>query len=109
MLPGVDPGVGVACLEPTGDMRREARLAAQVQPVDMRDQFGCGTVMLGEIVDDAAVPPARDTLLWYRLACALPDALPASSTRAMAMLDAEAARRDYRLVVESLGRCGRTL
>ncbi len=66
-------------------------------------------VSLGEIVDDAAVPPARDTLLWYRLACALPDALPASSTRAMAMLDAEAARRDYRLVMESLGRCGRTL
>lgn len=66
-------------------------------------------VSLGEIVDDAAVPPARETLLWYRLACGLPDTLPASSTRGLAVLDAEAARRDYRFVMESLGRCGRTL
>lgn len=66
-------------------------------------------VSLGEIVDDAAVPPARNTLLWYRLACGLPDTLPASSTRGLAVLDAEATRRDYRFVMESLGRCGRTL
>ena len=25
-------------------------------------------VALGEVVDDAAAPPPRDTLLWYRLA-----------------------------------------
>lgn len=66
-------------------------------------------VSLGEIVDDAAVPPAPGTLLWYRLACGLPDTLPAQSTRGLAVLDAEAARRDYRFVLESLGRCGRTL
>lgn len=66
-------------------------------------------VSLGEIVDDAAVAPARDTLLWYRLACSLPDSLPPASTRSLGVLDAEAARRDYRFVMESLGRCGRTL
>jgi len=66
-------------------------------------------VSLGEIVDEAAVPPARDTLLWYRLACGLPDRLPPESTRTLPLPDAEAARRDYALVIESLGRCDRTL
>lgn len=66
-------------------------------------------VSLGEIVDDTAEPPTPDTLLWYRLACGLPNALPAASTRGLSVLDAEAARRDYRFVMESLGRCGRTL
>ena len=31
------------------------------------------------IVDEAAAPPARETLLWYRLACALPQSLPPQS------------------------------
>lgn len=66
-------------------------------------------VSLGEIVDESAAPPASGTLLWYRLACGLPDRLPADSTRSLPLLDAEAARRDYKLVLESLGRCGRTL
>lgn len=66
-------------------------------------------VSLGEIVDEAAVPPARDTLLWYRLACGLPDSLPAEATRTLPLIDAEAARRDYAFVMESLGRCDRTL
>lgn len=66
-------------------------------------------VSLGEVVDDAAVPPARNTLLWYRLACGLPDVLPASSSHSLTILDAEAAQRDYQFVMESLGSCGRTL
>ena len=66
-------------------------------------------VSLGEIVDESAAPPARDTLLWYRLACGLPPGLPSESTRSLPMLDAQAARRDYKLVLESLGSCGRTL
>ena len=66
-------------------------------------------VSLGEIVDETAVPPARDTLLWYRLACGLPPALPPESLRALPLRDAEAANRDYALVIESLGRCDRTL
>ena len=65
-------------------------------------------VALGEIVDEAAAEPRRDTLLWYRLACSLPEALPAAS-----MADAEPAhhtaiRADYRLIRDGLGSCDRT-
>ena len=65
-------------------------------------------VALGEIVDEAARPPAPGSLLWYRLACSLPPTLPGSSVRALAPVDAEAARIDYAFVIQSLGNCGRT-
>lgn len=62
-------------------------------------------VALSEIVDEAAEPPAPGTLLWYRLACGLPRALPRQS---LAEADGEAAAAiaaDYRLVLERLGPC----
>ena len=65
-------------------------------------------VALSEIVDDAAGPPQRDTLLWYRLACTLPRTLPRQS---LAEADREAAaaiQADYRLIVERLGPCTRS-
>jgi hypothetical protein len=65
-------------------------------------------VALSEIVDEAAEPPAPNTLLWYRLACGLPRSLPRQS---LAEADAEGAtaiRADYRLVLERLGPCVRT-
>lgn len=62
-------------------------------------------VALSEIVDDAAGPPQRDTLLWYRLACALPRTLPARSTQALEPADAAVAQEDYRFVLEQLGPC----
>lgn len=65
-------------------------------------------VALTEIVDEAAAPPPRDTLLWYRLACALPPALPPASTAGLAPADATAAREDYAFVLAQLGPCGRT-
>lgn len=65
-------------------------------------------VALGEIVDEAARPPARGSLLWYRLACGLPEVLPAQSVRALSAPDAEAARADYQVVLQALGPCGRT-
>lgn len=65
-------------------------------------------VALGEIVDEAARPPERGSLLWYRLACGLPPALPSRSVRTLATPDAEAARADYQLVIQALGRCDRT-
>lgn len=64
-------------------------------------------VALSEIVDDAAAPPPRDSLLWYRLACFLPATLPVQSTTSLATADAEAARDDYRFVLAQLGACGR--
>jgi hypothetical protein len=65
-------------------------------------------VALGEIVDEAARPPAPGSLLWYRLACGLPDSLPSRSVRALSPPDAEAARADFQLVRQALGPCGRT-
>jgi hypothetical protein len=62
---------------------------------------------LSEIVDDAAEPPATDTLLWYRLACTLPPALPAQSLRDASQSEANAIQADYRLVIERLGPCRR--
>jgi hypothetical protein len=65
-------------------------------------------VALSEIVDDAAAAPRRDTLLWYRLACSLPRALPERSVGTLDGADAEQARTDYQFVLESLGPCGRS-
>lgn len=64
-------------------------------------------VALGEIMDEAAAPPTPDSLLWYQLACALPPALPAHSVRSLSVLDSEAARRDYTLILNALGTCSR--
>ncbi len=64
-------------------------------------------VALGEIVDDAAAAPQRDTLLWYRLACGLPRALPASSLADEDPANIAAAREDYRFVLDQLGPCKR--
>ncbi len=63
---------------------------------------------LGEMIDDAAKAPQRDTLLWYRLACFLPPALPAASVANLDTDDAAAANADYRYVIGALGACDRT-
>ncbi|HVJ00225.1 MAG TPA: hypothetical protein VM657_14290 [Sphingomonas sp.] len=65
-------------------------------------------VALSEIVDAAAAPPEPDTLLWYRLACALPAQLPESSLDAADPANAQKAREDYRFVLRSLGPCDRS-
>jgi hypothetical protein len=68
---------------------------------------GQWAVALSEIVDDAARPPARDTLLWYRLACTLPQSLPAQSFTGSAPTEVRAIQADYRLVLDGLGPCER--
>ncbi len=65
-------------------------------------------VAFGEIVDQAARPPQRDTLAWYRLACFLPTSLPGA---AILSGDGDARRKaaeDYRYVRGQLGSCPRT-
>ncbi len=64
-------------------------------------------VALGEMVDEAAGPPAPDTLLWYRLACFLPGDLPDGAAAELSAADAAAAREDYRFVASALGACAR--
>ena len=65
-------------------------------------------VALSEIVDEAAAPPARDTFLWYRLACTLPARLPPDTLREAGADEGRAIQADYRLVMEELGPCTRT-
>ena len=65
-------------------------------------------VALSEIVDEAAAPPSPNTLLWYRLACGLPRALPRQSLAEADEQGAAAIEADYRLVLDRLGPCVRT-
>ena len=64
-------------------------------------------VSLSEVTDDAAAPPAANSLLWYRLACTLPRTIPAESY-ADAPEQAQAIRADYDVVIRGLGPCART-
>lgn len=63
---------------------------------------------LGEIVDDSASIPPPDTMLWYRLACGLPEALPRRALRGIEQRDADSATRDYAAFRQALPRCDRT-
>jgi hypothetical protein len=88
-------------------------LAADGRPVSMTvlrrpGQTPQWAVALSEIVDDAAAAPARDTLLWYRLACSLPRALPRQSLTEAQPEHVAAIQADYKLILDRLGPCGRT-
>ncbi len=65
-------------------------------------------VSFSEIVDQAAEPPAPDTLAWYRLACALPPTLPDRVNLSTDPADRARAAQDYALVRSDLGPCTRT-
>ncbi|MCR2834304.1 hypothetical protein [Parerythrobacter lacustris] len=64
-------------------------------------------VSWSEIVDQAARPPERETLEWYRLACFLPAQLPVGSSLSADPADRRRAEQDYRFVLEQLGPCPR--
>ena len=61
------------------------------------------SVALGEVIDEAAGGVAKETLLWYRLACFLPRVLPGEASGDAALA------ADYAFVLQVLGPCGRTL
>jgi hypothetical protein len=65
-------------------------------------------VSLSEIVDQAARPPARDSLTWYRLACFLPATIPFGASLSGSEADHAAAAEDYAFVMAQLGQCTRT-
>lgn len=102
-VPGSLPGEGETQVFLTTQDNRPVSLSILRRPGEQPRW----AVALSEIVDDAAGPPQRDTLLWYRLACALPPALPARSTQALEPADAAVAREDYRYVIQQLGPCDR--
>ncbi len=66
-------------------------------------------VSWSEIVDQAARPPRRDTLEWYRLACFLPAQMPASANISRDGPARAQAVADYRFVLDQLGPCPRAL
>ncbi len=104
-VPGALPGEGETQIFLTTRDNRPVSLSILRRPGEQRRW----SVALSEVVDEGAKPPARDTLLWYRLACFLPPAVPASGPASGVAGDADAAtaRDDYRFVVESLGSCPR--
>ena len=60
-----------------------------------------------EVVDSSGSPPPPETLAWYRLACFLPETLPAQANVSEAAGDREAAAADYALIRGGLGKCVR--
>lgn len=101
-VPGSLPGEGETQIFVTTGDGRPVSLSILRRPGEQRRW----AVALSEIVDEAAGPPARDTLLWYRLACGLPAALPERSVASMGEAEAAAAREDYQFVRDALGPCG---
>lgn len=102
-VPGSLPGEGETQVFLQTQDRRPVSLSILRRPGE-QPRF---SVALAEIVDEAAAAPRRETLLWYRLACALPPELPARSTATLDAANAAQAQADYRFVIAALGPCGR--
>lgn len=86
-------------------------LTATGQPISLTVRRAAGEepswfVSLSEFVDAGATQPTRDTLLWYRLACFLPQQLPRQSMSETPE-HADAINADYRLIRDGLGVCPR--
>jgi hypothetical protein len=103
-VPGSLPGEGETQIFLQTEDGRPVSLSILRRP-DERPRWA---VALGEMVDEAAGPPKPNSLLWYRLACTLPPALPNSSTASLSADEADLARKDYAVVIEGLGPCVRS-
>ena len=66
------------------------------------------SVSFSELVGAASAAPQRDTLAWYRLACFLPNTLPAGANISETTASRINAAADYRAVVGELGSCPRS-
>ena len=100
-VPGSLPGEGETQIFLVTQTNRPAAISVLRRPGEQPRW----SVALSEVIDENATAPARDTLLWYRLACALPAALPASATGALSDEEAGHARADYAFVMSQLGSC----
>ena len=88
------------------DRERAADLAQRAPPAGRAAALGGGAVARW-----STRPPRRprpDTLLWYRLACTLPQRLPDDVLRDSGAEERQAIQADYRLIIEGLGPCART-
>lgn len=100
-VPGALPGEGETQIFLRTRDNRPAALSILRRPGEQPRW----SIALSEIIDDSAPTPQRNTLLWYRLACALPATLPERSTASLSPDDATQAQADYRFVMEQLGPC----
>jgi hypothetical protein len=66
-------------------------------------------VSWSEIVDQAARPPGSESIEWYRLACFLPQQLPADAFLQSDQASRRQAEADYRFILDQLGECRRLL
>jgi hypothetical protein len=66
------------------------------------------SVSFSEVVGGAGAAPQRETLAWYRLACFLPQTLPAGANISETAASRIIAAADYRAVVSQLGSCPRS-
>jgi hypothetical protein len=120
IAPGAPPritGIGRA-FHVSGSLPGESETQVFLQTSDNRPislsvrrrpgELPAWSVALGEVVDEAAGPPQRDTLLWYRLACTLPRSLPAASLADASAEEGRAILGDYMLVMQRLGPCTRS-
>jgi len=100
-VPGSLPGEGETQIFLTTQDNRPAALLVLRRPGEQPRW----SVALSEVIDENATAPARDTLLWYRLACFLPATLPDGATAALSEEEAVHAREDYAFVTTQLGAC----
>jgi hypothetical protein len=103
-VPGSIPGEGETQIFLQTEERRPVSLSVITRPGEQPRW----AVALSEIVDEAAALPQRNSLLWYRLACSLPRALPEQSLAESDAANAAAAAKDYAYILEQLGPCGRS-
>ncbi len=108
---GLDNGFSVAGTV-TGERETQIFLLTNQRPVSITVTHRPGeavrwSVALGEIADQGAPPPPRDTLLWYALACTLPLHFPAAKLAGQTAEAAAAITADYDLVMRDLGACTR--
>lgn len=104
-VPGAIPGESESQIFLTTSDNRPISLSVLRRPGE-EPQW---VVALGEMIDENAKAPARETLLWYRLACFLPPRIPARTITTLSEGDQRAVSADYRFVIERLGACGRTI
>ncbi len=101
--PGSLPGEGETQIFLTTRDNRPASLTVQRRAGAEPRWF----VSLGEVVDEGVSQPEKNTLLWYRLACFLPQTVPDSLIGDQpAAMQAEI-QRDYSYIQQSLGPCVR--
>lgn len=75
--------------------------------ISRRGQEKTWTVSTSELIEESATTPEKYTLLWYRLACGLPRALPPELVGSGEGAHAARAQADYKFVIDMLGPCGR--